>query len=314
MAKMTRQQKKAYGKQKSEEMSERWFKTIADGIRNNNMPWRKPWTGGASAMPHNIKSKKEYRGGNIMGLWFTGMAEGWTDMRFGTRKQLIEAGLSIKGLSAGTGIPIRYFKRNTYEKENEKGEIEIRNGYLTRWYEVWCVEQCEDYVAPHESDSHQVVPEHEMLSFFNTYVENQDTLKIKRAGSQAFYRLNGDLIQLPPRAAFTDSLGEVMTAFHEAAHSTGHPKRCERVLTSKFGSAEYAFEELIAEIACMFTVMRLGGSFEPSKVLEENANSIAYLDNWLKACKDRDKALTAAFGEAQKASDYIINNCMGVDE
>ena len=64
----------------------------------------------------------------------------------------------------------------------------------------------------------------------------------------------------------------------------------------------------------MFTVMRLGGSFEPSKVLEENANSIAYLDNWLEACNDKDKALTAAFGEAQKASDYIINNCMGVDE
>ena len=151
MAKMSRQQKKAYGKQKSEEMSERWFKTIADGIENNNMPWRKPWTGGASGMPHNIKSKKEYRGGNIMGLWFTSMAEGWTDMRFGTRKQLIEAGLSIKGLSSGTGIPIRYFKRNTYEKENEKGEIEIRNGYLTRWYEVWCVEQCEDYVATSRS-------------------------------------------------------------------------------------------------------------------------------------------------------------------
>ena len=234
-------------------------------------------------------------------------------MRFGTRKQLIEAGLSIEGLKNGSGIPIRYFKRSTYEKEKENGEIEVRNGYLTRWYEVWCVEQCADYEPP-KSDSHQVVPEHEMLSFFNAYVENQGSLKIKRAGSQAFYKLNGDLIQLPPREAFTDSLGEVMTAFHEAAHSTGHPNRCERVLTSKFGSPEYAFEELIAEIACMFTVMRLGGSFHPSKVLEENANSLAYLDNWLKACNDKDKALTAAFGEAQKASDYIIKHCMGVDE
>ncbi len=313
MAKMTKQQKKEYGKQKSEDMKERWFNTIAEGIKNNNMPWRKPWTGGVGAMPQNVRSKKPYTGGNIMVCWFAGMGEGWTDMRFGTRKQLIEAGLSIEGLKNGSGIPIRYFKRSTYEKEKENGEIEVRNGYLTRWYEVWCVEQCADYEPP-KSDSHQVVPEHEMLSFFNAYVENQGSLKIKRAGSQAFYKLNGDLIQLPPREAFTDSLGEVMTAFHEAAHSTGHPNRCERVLTSKFGSPEYAFEELIAEIACMFTVMRLGGSFHPSKVLEENANSLAYLDNWLKACNDKDKALTAAFGEAQKASDYIIKHCMGVDE
>ena len=93
MAKMTRQQKKVYGKQKSEEMSERWFNTIADGIRNNNMPWRKPWTGGVGAMPQNVRSKKPYTGGNIMVCWFAGMGEGWTDMRFGTRKQLIEAGL-----------------------------------------------------------------------------------------------------------------------------------------------------------------------------------------------------------------------------
>lgn len=311
MAKMTTEQKKAYGKQKSADMAERWFNTIEDGIRNNNMPWRKPWVGGTKGMPQNLRSKKPYRGGNIMGLWFTALSEGWDDMRFGTRKQLIEAGLSIKGLKTGSGIPIRFFKPNTYEKENDKGETEVRNGYVTRWYEVWCVQQCEDYEAPHESDSHQPVPEHDMMAHFETYAASQPTLKIERVGSTASYRLNGDLIRLPVHDAFTDSLGEVMTAFHEAAHSTGHPQRCDRPLGNSFGNVMYAFEELIAEITCMFTVMRLGGSFEPSKVLEENANSLAYLDHWLKACKDKDKALTAAFGEAQKASDFIVKHSIG---
>jgi antirestriction protein ArdC len=309
MAKMSREQKKTYGKQKSDEMSERWFNAIADGIKSGNIPWRKPWNGGASGMPQNLKSKKTYRGGNLMGLWFSAMAAGFSDLRFATRNQLKEAGMSIAGLKNGTGFPIRFFKPNTYEKENERGEVEVRSGYVTRWYEVWCVEQCEGYEAPPVSDSHQPVPVHEMMSNFNTYVESQPTLTLNRGGNRAFYRLNGDTIQLPVHEAFTDSLGEVMTAFHEAVHSTGHPQRCERDLKNSFGSPEYALEELVAELGSMLTVVRLGGEFKPDAVMEENANNIAYLQSWLKACNEQDKALTAAFGQAQAASDYIVSYC-----
>jgi len=308
MAKMTAAQKKAYGKQKSEEMSERWFAAIADGIKSGNIPWRKPWKGGAGGMPKNLKSNKTYRGGNLMGLWFAAQAEGYSDMRFATRNQLKEKGMSIAGLKNGTGFPIRFFKPNTYEKQMENGEVEVRSGYVTRWYEVWCVQQCEDYTPP-VSDSHQLVPEHEMMTNFQTFVDSQPTLTLERQGDRAFYRLSGDLIRLPPREAFTDSLGEVMTAFHEAVHSTGHPQRTERPLKNGFGSPEYAFEELIAELGSMLTVVALGGEFKPDAVMEENANNIAYLQCWLKACKEQDKALTAAFGQAQAAADYIVSYC-----
>ena len=310
MGKMSPQAKKAYGKQKSEEMSERWFNAIAEGIESGNIPWRKPWVGGGASMPRNLKSNKVYRGGNLMGLWFSAMAQGYTDLRFATRNQLKEKGMSIAGLKNGSGFPIRFFKPNQYEKVNDNGETEIRNGYVTRWYEVWCVQQCEDYEAPPVSDSHQPVPEHEMMANFNTYVNSQETLTLKREGNRAFYRLSGDLIQLPKHDDFTDSLGEVMTAFHEAVHSTGHPKRTERPLGNKFGSAQYAFEELVAELGAMLTVVRLGGEFKPDAVMEENANNVAYLQHWLKACDEQDKALTAAFGQAQSASDFIYKHCM----
>ncbi len=59
----------------------------------------------------------------------------------------------------------------------------------------------------------------------------------------------------------------------------------------------------------MLTVVRLGGEFKPDAVMEENANNIAYLQSWLKACNEQDKALTAAFGQAQAASDYIVSYC-----
>ena len=89
MSKMTwsKDKKKAYGKAKSEASKTTWYENLAAGIRDNNIPWRKPWKGGAT-MPRNLKSKKPYRGGNIVALWFWGLGRGYTDLRFATRKQL----------------------------------------------------------------------------------------------------------------------------------------------------------------------------------------------------------------------------------
>jgi antirestriction protein ArdC len=109
-------------------------------------------------------------------------------------------------------------------------------------------------------------------------------------------------------------MGEVMTAIHEAVHSTGYATRLNRNLKSHFGSAEYAYEELIAELGSLIVTLTLGGEFKPDLVAEENANNVAYLQSWLKACKDKDKALNKAFGDAQKAADYILSAILGGEE
>lgn len=300
----TKDKKKAYGKAKSAASKDRWYENIAAGISENNIPWRKPWKGGMS-MPSNLKSKKPYRGGNVVSLWFRGLSEGWTDMRFGTRKQLIEAGYSIKGLSNDEGTDIKYFKTGKYEKENKDGEMESKTSYLTRWYNVFCVEQCEDYEKPEQKDM-TTTPEHSMMEYFQSYVSSQETLTLERKGGRAFYRLKEDLIRLPTHEDFETPLGEVMTAMHEAAHSTGHPNREERSLSNKFGSPAYAFEELIAELTSLLTVLSLGGEFNPHCVEEEHANSQAYLKHWLKSCEEQDGALDKAFSQAQKASDFML--------
>ena len=123
-----------------------------------------------------------------------------------------------------------------------------------------------------------------------------------------------DEIVMPPHESFISPIGEVMTAFHEAIHSTGHVKRVERPLKSKFGSPEYAFEELIAEMGQLIVTLTLGGEFKPDAVVEDNANSQAYLKSWLAACKDKDKALSQAFSSAQNAADYIINSIQKEEE
>ena len=101
---MSKQKKKEYAMKKNAEGREAWLATIEEGIKSNNVPWRKPWKGGStSGVPINVQSKRAYRGGNIWGLWFKAMEQGWTDLRFGTRKNLIEKGYSVEGLKNMTG-------------------------------------------------------------------------------------------------------------------------------------------------------------------------------------------------------------------
>ena len=84
---MNRQQKKEYGKKKDEMNRQRWFENLAKGIEENNLPWQKPWVGGGGAIPTNMKSKKAYRGGNVITLWVYGHAQapcmvGWLGLTY----------------------------------------------------------------------------------------------------------------------------------------------------------------------------------------------------------------------------------------
>ena len=316
---MSKQKKKEYAKQKNAEGREAWLATIEEAIANNNVPWRKPWKGGltsGSGIPVNLKSNRAYRGGNVWGLYIQAMANGWTDLRFGTRKNLIEKGYSVEGLKNMTGNLVAFYKPTKRMVHNEEtGEDEEKNSWISRWYEVWCVEQCKNYEPPVQGEPVEPVPTHDMMAHFDTYMDSQNDLVLYRRGDRAFYRSSEDSITLPVHEAFTDPLGEVATAFHEAAHSTGHGTRLSRPLGNGFGSSAYAMEELIAELTSMLTVLHLGGDFNPDLVQEEHANNTAYLKNWLNACKeDKGKALSMAFSEAQKATDYILDTIEGGDE
>ena len=314
---ISKQKKKAYAQKKNADGRDAWLATIEEAIMSNSVPWRKPWKGGlSSGIPVNVKSKRAYRGGNVWGLYTQAMCEGWTDLRFGTRKNLIEAGYSVKGLTNGTGNFVAFYKPTKYKVANEEtGEDEEKRSWMSRWYEVWNVEQCEDYKPPVQEEAEEPIPTHELMAHFDTYMASQKKLSLRRSGDRAFYRSNDDSITLPVHEAFTDPLGEVATAFHEAAHSTGHKVRLDRPLSNGFGSSAYAMEELIAELTSMLTVLHLGGDFNPDLVQEEHANNTAYLKNWLTACKeDNGKALSRAFSDAQKATDFILDTIVGLDE
>ena len=82
-------------------------------------------------------------------------------------------------------------------------------------------------------------------------------------GELAYYNLQQDRVTLPEREQFASANGYYQTALHELGHATGHPNRLDRDTlkqgAGKFGSVEYAREELRAEISAMLTGARVGG-------------------------------------------------------
>ena len=72
--------------------------------------------------------------------------------------------------------------------------------------------------------------------------------------------------------------------------------------TSTFGSKDYSFEELIAEIAAAILMNETG--IEIQQTFE---NSAGYIKSWLSKLKDDKKMIVTASSAAQKAADLILN-------
>ena len=91
------------------------------------------------------------------------------------------------------------------------------------------------------------------------------------------------------------------TLFHELAHWTGAEQRLNRVKGKRFGDREYAYEELVAELASAFVCAEFG--------IDNHEQSAAYLASWLRGLTElleaNDRAIVSAAAEASKAVEFM---------
>ena len=88
-------------------------------------------------------------------------------------------------------------------------------------------------------------------------------------------------------------------------HSTGAGKRLGRKIDNLFGSGDYSYEELVAEIGASILSAEAG-------FLEQTArNSAAYLKGWASALTDNKDWFWDAFSDARKAVDMILGRSYG---
>src|SRR5207253_9053831 len=87
---------------------------------------------------------------------------------------------------------------------------------------------------------------------------------------------------------------------HELGHWSGHESRLNRQMEGRFGSEQYAREELRAEIASLMigSELKIGHNF---------GQHAAYVNNWVKILKDEPFELFRASADAQKIYDYVLD-------
>jgi antirestriction protein ArdC len=124
---------------------------------------------------------------------------------------------------------------------------------------------------------------------------------IQHGGDRAFYSPAYDIVQMPDFRQFKNSTGYYATLAHELTHWSGAKHRLDRNLANRFGSAEYAMEELIAELGAAFTCARLGLRTEP------RLDHAPYVNSWLKVLRGDARAIFTAASKAQEAYDYLAD-------
>jgi antirestriction protein ArdC len=259
---------------------------IIEQLEKGALPWIKPWRSDSTA-DKNFITQKPYSGINTLIL---GMS-GFSNPAWATYQQWQSKNIQVKKGEKSTQIV--FFKPIKATKENASGETESANYSVLRAYHVFNAEQTDADILPSVSD--ELLPFNPIPACENKITETGAI--INHGGDGAFYMPSKDQIQLPNKTAFNSESNYYATAFHELAHWSGAKHRLDRDLSGKYGNPAYAFEELIAEISAAF----LCAEFK----IEGELRHAGYIESWLKACRDDNKAIFKAAALAQKAADYI---------
>ncbi|WP_071604548.1 ArdC family protein, partial [Dickeya dadantii] len=255
-------------------------------------PWTCPWqrVPGMSGLPSNFATGIAYSGMNIMLLWCSASEQGFGDPRWMTYKQAQAVGGQVRKGEHGT-TAIFY---TTLEKENEDGEIDQIP--MLKTFTVFNVEQIDGLPLATEVVSHaetfEPLPQAENLF-------RRSGARIIEKGQNAFFKPLTDEIWLPERHLFSDAANFYATGLHELVHWSGAKTRLNREMKGKFGSDEYVFEELIAELGSAFLMADLG--------IVGEVQHESYIASWLKALKNDKRYIFKAASAASKAHRYLMD-------
>ena len=115
----------------------------------------------------------------------------------------------------------------------------------------------------------------------------------------AYYSISKNEIVVPEKEQFKSGEAFYGTLFHEMTHSTGAEGVLDRIKPTTFGSAEYAREELVAELGSALVAQRYG----MTKHIKED--SCAYLKGWLDELKESPQFIKTTLLDVKRAASLI---------
>ena len=289
-------------------------------IENNPKIWEKGWYS-VTDFPFNGKSNKKYQGFNALYLSLLASMKEYNDPRWMTFNQVKEMGGYVNAGEKSSEIFFyTMYDKNTKKEFDEKTvegmTVEERNEYMDKnvykaikFYQVFNATQCKglpEYNKPQMSDEEQT----KQINLIENVIKNSAAPISYDGGSNAYYNTATDSIHLPKVSDFKSMQDYYATALHEIAHSTGHTSRLNRDLNGGFGSESYAVEELRAELSSVFMQLDLGLQLEGKHI----ENHGAYLASWLKSFKDDKNILFKTIRDAEKISNYVVENYASREE
>ena len=261
--------------------------TIIDMMETAGTGWAKEWA--AIDAPHNIASGKNYSGINTLVLSSSTVRGGYASNIWGTYKQWADKGAQVKKGEKATG-GIFYKTLLIKDKEtDEKKKIP-----MLREFKLFNADQVDGYDIPARIEREEI----ERISAVDKYIKATGA-KIGHGGDSAFFSPFDDRIQMPNADTFTSAETYYGTLLHELTHWTGHKARLDRLTHARFGSDNYAKEELVAELGAAFQCQSLSITSEPME------NHAKYLNGWIKVLKADKKAIFKAAALAQRAVTFI---------
>lgn len=272
------------------------YQSVTDAIiaalQEGAPPWRRSWTvGSAHNLPRNFSTGNPYRGINALIFWLRAQQDGFGSHYWLTFRQARELGGCVRKKEKGTcGL----FYRLLEKTDSDSGEV--KTVPMARRFYAFNLDQIDGIEDPDALE----LPEHthELNPRADAFIAATGAL-IAYGDYGPSYSPKPDLIRCPYRYRFETAGDYYATLTHELTHWTAHPTRLGRDLSGRFGDADYAAEELIAELGSAFLCADLG----VQGTLQEHAS---YLDHWIDILKADTRAIVRAASLASAAHQYLM--------
>jgi antirestriction protein ArdC len=256
-------------------------------------PWIKPWSATPGAMPCNAATNRPYSGSNVVLLWMA-QAAGYRTPRFLTFKQALEAGGHVRKGERGTKV---YFVKQLEIPDGADDEPSTRLVSMLREYTVFNVDQCESLPDSVITGKRMRVRNPDDRDELADEFLRTTGADIREGHGEALYVPSRDFIAMPAFGAFNGADHYYGTAFHELTHWAGHKSRLDRDLKNRFGSRNYAGEELVAELGAAFLCAEFG--------FDGDLRHAGYIAHWIELLRADKRAFFTACSQASKAADYL---------
>lgn len=282
---------------------------LLNAIDKGVNPWEREWRTDGAKRPTNFATGEQYQNSNIPLLYLYEGSRGYSTSYFAGYKQGQNLGLG----KVRSGEKCCYCIQPQLIKkiENEGKPDQKDNSFMIyRYRPVFNLDQWD--TTPEKKQLEKKlkgnhVPEGAVPIYdkaeetIKKYLARHKNLKFRYSGDRNFYNSELYQVTIADRDRFFDEAALYSTIFHEIGHATSRP--LDRPIGNGYGSANYAYEELLVEAASYQVAVKL----DVPKTKPDNHAS--YLDSWSKCLrlKDGPKKLITALTKSTAIANYILN-------